>query len=367
MTLLSRRFLPRHSALIAVACLLAGGVALRAADKPAPATRPALTVTLAQPQKAEWAQSLPVNGNIAAWQESLIGAEANGLRLADVHVQIGDTVKRGQLLAQFADEMVLADVAQQKAAVAEAEAADFEAHENAERVRRLDDKAALSPQQITQILAQEKAARARLQAAQARLASETLRLKQTRVLAPDDGVISGRTATVGAVVPAGQELFRLVRRGRLEWQAELTSSESSRVKPGMAAAITAANGKQIKGTVRKLAPTVDAKTRNLIVYVDLQMADGTLNDAKPGMYARGELILGNSSALTVPGSAVVLRDGFANVFVFGAQNKVRQTKVKLGRQAEGRIEVEGLAANAAVVATGAGFLSDGDVVKVVKQ
>lgn len=367
MTSSARQFLFRYSTLTAAALLSTGSaVALRAADPPA-AARPALTVTLAQPQKADWTQSLPANGNIAAWQESVIGTEANGLRLAEVHVQIGDAVKRGQLLAQFADEAVQAEVAQQKAAVAEAEAADFEAHDNAERVRKLDDKAALSPQQITQILAQEKTARARLQAAQARLASEMLRLKQTRVLAPDDGIISARSATVGAVLPAGQELFRMVRRGRLEWQAELTASESGRVKPGMAANITVANGKLLKGTVRKLAPTVDAKTRNLIVYVDLQMADGSLNDAKPGMYAHGELILGNSSAMTVPGSAVVLRDGFANVFVLGPQNKVRQTKVKLGRQTDGRIEVEGLAADAAVVATGAGFLSDGDVVKVVKQ
>jgi multidrug efflux pump subunit AcrA (membrane-fusion protein) len=58
---------------------------------------------------------------------------------------------------------------------------------------------------------------------------QQVRLNQASVLAPDDGVISARTATVGAVVGAGTELFRMIRKGRLEWRAEVTSAELARV------------------------------------------------------------------------------------------------------------------------------------------
>ena len=60
---------------------------------------------------------------------------------------------------------------------------------------------------------------------------QQLRLRQTRVLAPDNGVISARSATVGAVLPAGQELFRLIRQGRLEWRAEVAAADLARLKP----------------------------------------------------------------------------------------------------------------------------------------
>lgn len=339
------------------------------AAKPAapPTAQPALTVTVAAPQRAEWPQNLAATGNIAAWQEAIIGAESNGLRLTELLVQVGDVVRRGQVLARFAEETVRAELAQQQAAVAEAEANASEAQDNAERVRKLDNAAALSPQQIAQIYAQEKSAAARLEAARARLAAETLRLKQATVVAPDDGVITSRNATVGAVAAAGQELFRLVRQSRLEWQAEVTANESAAIKAGQKVSVIAPNGKNLAGVVRKIAPTVDVRTRKLLVYVDVQGNDAALADVKPGMFVSGEIKIGASNALIVPGSAVVLRDGFAHVFVLGAQNKVKQTKVNTGRQRDGKVEVEGIAADANIVVTGAGLLADGDLVKVVAK
>ena len=84
------------------------------------------------------------------------------------------------------------------------------------------------------------------------------------------------------------------------------------------------------------------------------------------MFARGEFAVGSSSALTLPQSAVLLRDGFSYVFKVGADNKVAQTKVTVGRRVADRIEVlGGLDATARVVASGGGFLADGDTVRVV--
>ena len=353
---------------VIAACVLATGGALvysgasRAADEPkAGQPRPALTVSTAQPQRTAVPVRLAANGNVAAWQEASIGAESNGLRLTDVRVNVGDVVKAGQVLATFSAETVLADVAQVRASLLEAQANAAEAAANADRARALQATGALSQQQIQQFTTAEKTAQARVEAAQATLNAQQLRLKYTQVVAPDSGVISARIATVGAVVGAGTELFRMVRKGRLEWRAEVTSTELRRIAPGAKVSVTAASGATAEGMVRMVAPTVDPQTRNALVYVDLPANA----DFRAGMFARGEFALGNSDALTVPQEALVVRDGFSYVFVVGPEQRVQQRKVQAGRRVADRVEVlTGLDANASVAVRGAGFLNDGDLVRV---
>lgn len=356
-------------ALVAVAAffLLRGKSAegeAKKADKPAATARPALTVTVVQPQAADLVAGLPANGNIAAWQEAIIGSESAGLRLADVRVNVGDVVRKGQVLATFSGDTVQAEVAQARASLAEAEAAAADAAANADRARTLSATGALSQAQINQYLTTGQTAKARVEAARAALQAQQVRQRNTQVLAPDDGVISSRTATVGAVVGSGAELFRLVRRGRLEWRAEVASNELPKVRVGQKARVTAASGVTVEGTVRALAPTVDPQTRNALVYVDLP-GNG---DVRAGMYARGEFMLGRIEQLTVPQSAVVVRDGFASVFEVGADGKVAMRRVTTGQRAGDRIAIaEGVEPEMKLVERGAAFLNDGDVVQVQGQ
>ena len=354
-------------ALAAVVATLAAHAADPAASGPAKASNPgpakaALTVAVTTPQKARLTQGIAANGSLYAWQEAVVGAEANGWRLAEVTVNVGDRVRRGQVLARFAVDLPRADLAQIQAAVAEAEATLAEAAANAQRARELQASGALSAQQIQQYMTAERTAQARLDAQRAGARVQQLRLAQGEVRAPDDGVISSRTATVGAVVGAGQELFRLIRQGRLEWRAEVPAEQLARVRPGQVARLTPSGGAALEGRVRMVAPTVDAATRQGLVYVDLSQP-GT---ARAGMFARGELALGEGEGLTLPQSAVLLRDGFHVVFVVGADNRVAERKVSVGRRVGDRIELTGgLPADARVVATGGAFLGDGDTVRVV--
>ncbi len=330
--------------------------------------KPALTVTTTQPHMQRLPLQLSANGNVAAWQEASVGTESNGLRLAEVLVNVGDVVRRGQVLARFAGDSLQADVAQARAGVNEAVATAAEATANADRVRTLQSTGTFSGQQINQYLTAEQTAKARVASSQAALMAQQLRLKHTQVLAPDGGVISSRSATVGAVLPNGVELFRLIRQGRLEWRAEVTSTELNRMVPGTKVRVTAANGTQVLGRVRMVAPTVDPQTRSGLVYVDLPAPASTDKGAsfKAGMFARGEFELGSSNALTVPQQAVVVRDGFSYAFRLNADQRVSQVKLQTGRRVGDQVEVlEGIATDAVLVASGAGFLNDGDLVKVV--
>ncbi|MEI8265891.1 MAG: efflux RND transporter periplasmic adaptor subunit [Betaproteobacteria bacterium] len=363
--------LPKKPLVLAAAALLlvtGGATALlvhaqdgKAAAAAAP--RPALTVTVTTPLRATVATAVVANGNIAAWQEAIVGAEANGMRLAEVLVNVGDVVRKGQVLARFDSAMAQADLAQSRATVAEAEAHLAEAVANAQRARDLQPSGALSAQQVAQLLTAERTAQARLEAVKAAQQVQQLRLQQAEVLAPDAGVISTRSATVGAVVPAGSELFRLIRQGRLEWRGEVAATELAQIRRGQKVQVDG-GGTSVTGTVRQVAPTVDAATRNALVYVDLPDSGGRL---KAGMFARGEFATGSSTALTLPQSAVLLRDGFSYVFTVGADGRVAQGKVATGRRSGDRVEIlQGLEEKARVVASGGGFLADGDTVRVVE-
>ena len=335
-----------------------------------PTTNPALTVELIQPQQRELPLVLQANGSVAAWQEAVIGAEVGGLRLAEIRGQVGDPVRKGQVLAVFDREPVEVDVAQSQAALAEAEANLQESRVNAERVRQVIDEGALSAQQVGQYLTMEKTAAARMRLAKAQLDQQLLRLRHTQVVAIDDGVISSRSAVLGAVVNAGQELFRLVRQNRLEWRAEVTADELPRLKPGMPARVEVPDIGQIKGKIRMVGPTLDPQSRSALVYVDL--AQAVAAGFKPGMFAHGEFEHGSLLALTVPQSALSLREGFSYVFrlagpVENGAGRVAQVKVTIGRSVGDRVEIlSGVTGTDWLVAGGSAFLSDGDHVRVVK-
>ena len=341
-------------------------------EKEAVAPKPALTITSTKPSQEKLPIKLTANGTIAAWQEAIVGSESNGLQLTEVRVNVGDTVRRGQVLANFSVATTRADVAQARAALMEAEANAADAKNNAERARTLQSTGALSTQQINQYLTTEQTAKAKAEAAKATLQVQEVRLAQTQVLAPDNGVISSRTATVGAVVGAGTELFRMIRQGRLEWRAEVTSEELGRLAPGTMATIIAANGTEVKGKVRMIAPTVNTENREALVYVDL-IHNNIKNDGKnsvapvrAGMFANGAFELGTSPAITVPQQCVVIRDGFSYVFRLNADKRVTQIKIQPGRRLADRIEVvSGVTPDMELAASGAGFLNDGDFVNVV--
>ena len=331
----------------------------------APAAQPAkatLTVTTTLPRSDDWPVMIAASGSLTAWQEAVIAAEVSGLRVVSINADVGSAVRRGDEMAQLSQETVLADLALQQARVQQARAALSEAQADGQRARELAGRSTLSEQQSKQYLVAEESAKANLAAAEAQLKSQQIRLDQTHIRAVDDGVISSRQATLGSVVQTGSELFRLVRKNRIEWRAEVLAEELTQIRPGQPARIQLATGGTLDGVVRVPAPTFDPATRMAIVYIDLPDP----GSARAGDFARGRIIVGNAAALTVPESAVVLRDGNAYVFEVGGDRRVIQHKVTTGRRADDRVEIlSGLNGPVPLVTSGGAFLNDGDNVRVM--
>ena len=311
---------------------------------------PSLTVTAATPRNVTWTEMLQTSGAIAAWQEAIIGAQIGGYQLVDVRVNVGDAVKKGQLLARFDSDLLRADEAQLQANYDQAAL-------NERRALALQKENAMAEQSVLAAVTTAKVAKAQL-------ASKQLQLRYTDVTAPDDGTISARTATLGAVTPVGQELFRMIRQDRLEWRGELTAAQMVHITAGQRIAIVLPDGSEAAATVREIAPSLDSQSRLGTVYADI--APGS--HARAGMYADGKVALGQTPALVIPAQAVILRDGRNYVLKLADSSdtpKVARQLVTTGRRQGNDIEItEGLSASDRVVAEGAGFLNDNDVVRL---
>ena len=344
-------------------------VAQQAPTAQANATRAGITITAAHPQTTALQTQLRANGSITAWQEAAVAVEIGGLRLTDLRVNVGDHVQKNDVLAVFATENLEADLAVLRAQIAEANAALSEAKSNAVRAKGLQNSGALSSQQIGQYLTAEQTANARLGAAQAQAKILELRLKKSQVLAPDDGEVISRQATLGSVIPIGTELFRILRQSRLEWRAEVTSEELGLIHPGMEVKVypasLARDAEPVRGKVRIIGPTVDPQTRTAIVFVDLPKAQPQGPTIRAGMFAKGEFLLGQHSGITLAQEAIVTRDGFNFVFKVSPDKHVKETKVVLGQRLGQRVEiVSGVTLEDNIANSGAGFLADGDLVNL---
>jgi len=327
-------------------------------------TRPALTAAVAQPEFRDLPLRIVASGPVEPWQEAIVGAELSGLRIERVHAEVGEVVKKGALLAELDAATLRAQALEAEASVAETKALRVEAASSAARGEALAQSGAISQRDLDQLRAAAGSADARVQRAEAQLAIARERLSYARVLAPDDGVIASRTAVPGSVVTNGMELYRLVRQGRVEWRAEVPERDFPQLSIDQAAFVESRAGDRVEGRVRVISPGLDPTTRSGIAYVDLPVG-GPL---RAGMYATGWIEVGRSEVMLIPLSAVANRDGSHYVFILTDGDEVRETKVQVGATVDRLVEVtSGLPRDAHVVTSGAGFLRDGDRVKVVDR
>lgn len=320
-----------------------------------------LTVAVARPVERQWPVTIPASGWLKPWHEALVAAEIDGLRIVEILADIGSVVTRGQPLVRLNDAPVRAELRKAEAALASARADLAKATKNANRARQVGGSGALSDEKVTEYLIAEQTALAGIASAEASLDAQRIRLDQTVIVAPDDGLITARAAQLGAVVTSGTELFRLVRQNRVEWQAEVSGRHLPCIREGLAATISLPDGLKLTGKVRLAGPTVSSDTGRAIAYVSLPP------DARPpvGLHVSGQIELEATPALTVPETALVMRDGLAYLFIVGADNRTSRLRVETGRRNGHEVEIlSGLDREARVVTAGGAFLSDRTLVRI---
>jgi RND family efflux transporter MFP subunit len=324
----------------------------------------ALNVTETRPEQKQWPVELPASGTIVAWQEAVIGAETGGVRITALYADVGDWVKRGQVLAELSRDTVQAEIRRYEASLASAKASLSKSMADADRARLVKGSGAISEQQVNEYLVAEETARANVDLAEAQLAGQKVTLSQTRIVAVDDGLITSRSALLGQVVNSGVELFRLQRQGRLEWQAEVDAKQLAMIRAGAKAEINLPSGEALQGSVRLTSPSLSTSTSRANVFVSLPKGSA----AKAGMFASGRIEAAVKTVLAVQESAVVLRDGHNYVFEIGSGSKVVRREVNLGIHRDGLVEITGgLSRQGRVVRSGGAFLSDGSLVNVVRE
>jgi HlyD family secretion protein len=364
---------------IAVAALLlvAGGVAFvvfsgrfdTAPESPAPpatgstTVRDAvLTVTAAELEPVELARNLTIDGSVSAWQDVIISPEVGGYRVAEVLVDVGDRVERGQRLVELSTAILEAEVATKQALLSQRQAELANAEAMLRRGTSLSAMSAVSESDLDALRTAALTAEAGVASARADLDTARLRLKFTEISAPDDGIITSRTINVGQIAQAGGEMLRLMRQSRVEWRGEVPEAQLAELRVGQMVKVITVDGTEFSGSIRIVAPTISSINRTGLVYVDLPSNE----QLRPGMFARGQIEISRSAGFAVPLQSVVIADGYSYVFVLGKDNIVERRRIETAAVRNTGIEViSGIEAGEMIVENGAGFLRDGDLVNVV--
>ena len=331
--------------------------------KPAPAevSAPSLAVALSKAEQSPIERAVLASGPVVAWEEMQLGVELSGQRVTALHVDVGQQVAKGQLLLELDHRTLDSELRQAEASHHEAAAGVQLAQVNLDRGQSLAKAQLISASAMDELRAALVQAQAREATSRAQLDGAKLRRSFAELRAPDAGLISKRLVQPGQVVAAGSELLRMIRQGRLEWRPDLPEADLARAEVGAEARVLGPQG-EVSGRVRAVSPGVDATSRTGTVYVDLP-EPGAL---KVGTFVQGRILTRRSPGLSVPAAAVVMRDGYAYVFGVDGQGIAHRKRVSIGASQGQRVEIlAGLSPGDAVVSEGAGFLGEGDRVKIV--
>lgn len=358
--------------------------------------QPAMSVTIAPVQTTSVARTLNVTGTVAARDLIPVLSETTGLQIRQILVDEGDVVNKGQVIAVLDNSVLQAQinearadiesnqavVGQRQAALAQARATLAEAQRNLQRYQQLANDGAISRQELDTRATTAATAREAVRVAQANINSaladvrssraglEQLQtqLGQTLVRAPASGLVAEATAEVGDVASGTQKLFSIIQNGALELQAQVPATQLPQVRIDAPAVVTydADPRVRLQGRVREIAPLIDPESRKATVRINLPPT----SLLRSGMFARAAITTATVPGVTVPAKAVLPQpDGSAIVFVLSGADTVKAQTVETGGVPNGGIvEIKsGLQPGDRVVVAGAGYLKDGDRIRIVQQ
>lgn len=316
--------------------------------------------------------TISLNGEARPVRDIQVAAPATGVRILEILVDEGDSVRQGQAMARLDTALAQAQTSAAQASVAEAQSAAVRARGEYERAESIRDSGALSTEAIEARRAAAIAADARLAAARAELAQVNARLGGGFVRAPASGLVIDRTAEVGRDVQ-GQVLFRIAAGNQLEVAAHVAEGDALALQEGTPAVFSLVDGSTVQGTLRRLPASIDSRTRTGEALFSLPQN----SRVRAGMYLRGEAQLPAREVIAIPQSSILYEAGQAYVFVLqqgrreGQEEPVytaQRVDVSLGARSGDLVEItSGLQPNQRIVGSGAAFLQEGDEVRPLAE
>jgi len=374
------------SGLLAKPLLAADEKAAAKADVAAP------RVTVAKAVKRKVTETVTVTGTLVPREEVLAGAQIDGLRIVDILAEEGDRVKQDQVLVRLSRDTLDAQIAQSDAALSRSDAAIAQARSqivaaeanlkfaaaDLERAQTLIKRGVSTQAAIDQKTSVANAARAQVQVAKdtlrAALADKKnleaqrrelmVRVSRTEIKAPAAGIVTNRNVKIGAMASsAGQPMFRIIRDGKIELDAEVPEQDLLSIREGQKAEVVLANGAALAGTVRLISPQIDPASRLGHIRISLEAS----KLARIGAFARALVRVRETQSVTVPASAILYNGREARVQVV-ANGQVQARKVRLGLVTGDFAEIlDGLKEGERVVMRAGAFLRSGDAVTAVDQ
>lgn len=327
------------------------------------------SVRVARPKISEDATTLTLPGNVQAHMESPLYARVNGY-LRKWYVDIGAQVKEGQLLAEIDTPEIDQQLNQARAGLVQVEADLKLAQITSDRWKNLLKDKAVSQQETDEKSSALEVKKADWLASQANVKRlEELQSFQ-KVYAPFTGIVTARKTDVGNLIAAGsgnsaQELFRVAAIGTLRIYVNVPESYSSAVAPGVSAKIEMATtpGQPVMGKIVRTAGAIDPESHTMLTEIEVPNPDGKL---LPGGYAQVHFeITPKNPPLVIPAITLIFRAQGAQVAVVDANNKVKLTPIKIGRDFGTSLEVvQGISANDSLILNPSDSLADGESVQI---
>lgn len=344
-------------------------------QKPAPAEEADAAATAPQGEtqsmritrveNRDMADEVIATGRLVVREEAAVGTELAGYRVAAVYVDEGDWVKQGQAMAKLDDALLQAQIAQAEATLATQKANwDFKKNQF-DRAAMLEKEGAFSKELLEQRRAEAAGAEAAWMAAKALVNEMKVRESRMTLRAPVSGSVLQRTIRPGDISsPAtAAPYFRIARDGLIEVDAELPDAKLGLIKEGTGALVRLTTGETLQGKVRFVSPRVDANTSLGRARIALPYNKAL----RPGSFAEADFNSASNGVLTVQASAVRYQAGGPSLMLVDDSNRVKQVPVKLGERSGDYVQlVEGPPAGSRVLAVGASFTLDGDVIKPVE-
>ncbi len=293
---------------------------------------------------------LTASGVLISREEAQVASELSGYRVAKVYVEQGDWVRKGQPMVQLDDTLLRAQLAQQAAQAAQADA-------QAKRVSGLQGEGVLSTEQIETRGFQAQVQDAALNELKTRQARMTIR-------APVAGLVLTRNVWPGQIASAGgaTPMFTMARDGLIELNAEVPESDIFSIRVGDPVTVTLPDTTSLSGKVRLIDPEVDAQTKLGHVRIALPVN----RRLRPGGFGRATFTGVSNAAMTVPETAVRYDADGASVMVLGPNNRVKQVEVTTGRRSGGYVELlKGPPDGSKVLLGAASFVLPGDQVNPI--